>query len=156
MSQRIRFAPIGLALIAALLVASCVQPGILGPAPPVTNSIVEIRVTHLEPTSPLVHSIDDRQKIDAVINSYAMASQGWSESGRRELPPTYRIDFVDQSGRRATYWLGANSDLGIFPCYAICSGWWIAPSDAAGTIDSTRYKGLTSAISLYLFKDLGL
>jgi hypothetical protein len=144
----------GLVLLAALFVASCVQPSVLGPAPPVAGSIVEIRVTDLKSTPSKVRSIDDRQKIASLINSYAVGPNGWIESGRRELPATYRVDFINQGGLQATYWLGLNGDLGIFPCYAICSGWWIAPSSAAGTIDSSRYKGLTSTMSLYLFNDL--
>jgi hypothetical protein len=152
----LRLAPRGCALIAALLTASCMHSSIPGPAPPAAESIVEIRVTNLDSAPPRSHSVSERKQIEGVANSYALASYGWSKSGRSELPASYRIDLLDQDGKQVTYWLGPNSALGTFPCYAICSGWWIAPSSDTGELESSRYKGLTSTTYFNLFGNLDL
>ena len=146
-----------LAVLIAVVVAAvgCVHRAVEpGPPPPTAERIVEVRVTSLPPADPLGKSISDQGKIRSIANSGALSQEGWWEARGRRLLPLYRIDFVDQAGARLTYWLGTNSYPASFPCYAICSGWWIAPSSESGALDDTRYRGLTSATYFYFLHDL--
>jgi hypothetical protein len=88
------------------------------------------------------------------VSSYAFSEQGWVASQGRSLEPMYRLAFVNGTKVVAVYWLGANSYPAEFPCYSLCSGWWVSSSAAGGALDRTRYKGLTSSTYLYLLRDL--
>jgi hypothetical protein len=144
-------APVGLILTAA----GCVHPAVgPGPQPPSAERVVEVRIESLPPATPLNKSISDQARIGSIVKSYAVAEPGWWEGRGQKFLPLYRIDFVEEGGERVTYWLGSNSHPGSFPCYAICSGWWIAPSSADGKLDESRYKGLTSTTYLYFLHDL--
>ena len=126
------------------------------PGPPAPNAerTVAVQVTSLPPAEPLNKSISDQARIGSIAKSYAVSESGWWEARGHKLLPLYRIDFVEQDGSRVTYWLGTNSYPGSFPCYAICSGWWVAPSSADGAIDDSRFKGLTSITYFDFLHDL--
>jgi hypothetical protein len=100
--------------------------------------------------------IDDATKVLAIARSCALSEVGWSSSRSRELLPQYRVDLVRREGGPITYWLGTNAHPPRFPCYALCSGWWIASSTASGVIDASRYKGLPDSVYPYLLQDLGI
>ena len=145
-----------LAVLLAVVIAAvgCVHRAVEpGPPSPIAERIVEVRVTSLPPANPLSKTISDQGKVRSIAKSGALSQEGWWETRGRRLLPLYRIDFVDQDGGRLTYWLGTNSYPASFPCYAICSGWWIAPS-SEGALDDTRYRGLTSATYFNFLHDL--
>jgi hypothetical protein len=100
--------------------------------------------------------VDDPEKVRAIARSWAISPSGWVESRGRRLIPAYRIELRDSAEIRATYWLGTNANPPRFPCYALCSGWWIAGSDSAGSIDASRFKGLPDAVYFYFLFDLGI
>lgn len=147
----------GHALLCAVLFAalSC-HHATIGPSPPSPSSLREVRVEALPPEPASTHVIDDPSKLDSIARSYAVSSEGWVESRGRELLPLYRLDLIARDGARATYWLGTNSHPPRFPCYALCSGWWIAPSSASGTLDASRFKGLPSSVYFSFLSNLGI
>lgn len=145
----------GLLHICLLTAISCLHPT-AGPTPPSPTEVLEVRVEALPPKPLEAHVIHDRSRVDSLAQSYAVSSSGWVESGGRELLPQYRIDFIKRSGAQTTYWLGTNSHPPRFPCYSLCSGWWVAPSKAPGAIDPSRYKGLPSSVYFYFLSDLDI
>jgi hypothetical protein len=138
-----------------LVAVSCSYPT-LGPPPPTSPPVQEVRVEALPPAPPSAQIVSDPAKVRSIARSYAVSANGWVESHGRELLPLYRIDFVAQGELRATYWLGTNSHPPRFPCYSFCSGWWVAPSNATGAIDTSRYKGLPDSVYFYFLADLGI
>ncbi|HAR42260.1 MAG TPA: hypothetical protein DCS07_06465 [Bdellovibrionales bacterium] len=124
----------------------------LGPSPPHPSEVSSIRVVPITPAEGAPYDISDR--VASIVSSYAFSEQGWTPSKGRVLAPLYRLDFIKGPKTVAVYWLGTNSHPPEFPCYSLCSGWWVGSSTAAGALDSTRYKGLTSSTYLYLLRDL--
>jgi len=124
------------------------------PKPP-GRDVAEVRIQELAGGAEGARSITDPETLRAIADSYAMSAEDWAES-RSERVPLYRIDVVARDGARSTYWLGANSHPARFPCYAFCSGWWLAPSDDAGALDATRYKGLPDSVEHYFLRDLDI
>jgi hypothetical protein len=139
----------------ALLSTGCAHESRLTapPAPPAA-AIREIRIHSIPPADSPDRMVTDRRRIDIAAASWAFAKEGWLPAGRRELLPLHRIVLVSQSGPPAVFWLGLNSHPPRFPCFALCSGWWVAPSTPAGEFDASRYKGLTSAVTLPLLHAL--
>lgn len=127
-------------------------PPLLGPTPPQPSDVSSVRVISIAPAQGEPYSISDR--VASIVSSYAFSEQGWTPSKGRVLAPLYRLDFLEGAKVVAVYWLGANSHPPEFPCYSLCSGWWVGSSTSAGALDSTRYKGLTSSTYLYLLPDL--
>ena len=117
---------------------------------------MEVQVKALRPEPPFAHSVNDPGKVRSIVNSGALSSAGWVESRGRELLPLYRLDLLGDNGLQATYWLGTNAYPGLFPCYSLCTGWWVASSRADGTLDDSRHKGLTSSTYFYFLADLGI
>jgi hypothetical protein len=145
-----------LAPLAWLATGCAHEPTLTSPAPLPASEIQEVRITSMPPAAEFSRTVSDRQKIDSLAASWLFAPTGWLPAGRRELLPLYRIALVGSQARASVFWLGANSHPPRFPCYAICSGWWIAPSAPDGGVDASRYKPLTSAMYFPLHRDLEL
>ena len=140
----------------ALVLSACVIRDALPTAPPpAADGVIEIRVTSLPPAEAMSRTIRDPEKIRSLAESAAISADGWWRARGRELLPLYRIDLVSKDGGMETWWLGTNSYPARFPCYAMCSGWWLSPSVAEGRIDATRYRGMRSATYLQFLGDLG-
>jgi hypothetical protein len=139
-----------------LLASGCViRDALPGPAPPAAGQVAEVRVTSMPPADAPSRIISDPERVRSIAQSHNISSDGWWQARGRELLPLYRIDLVGKDGSLATYWLGTNNHPARFPCYAICSGWWISPSTADGKIDETRYRGMTSTMYFSFLHALG-
>jgi hypothetical protein len=137
---------IRLALLAVTLLASgcAIRYAQPGPVPPAAVQVTEVRVTSIPPAEAASRTISDPEKIRVIAQSGNIGSDGWWQARGQELLPLYRVDLVRKDGELATYWLGVNSYPARFPCYALCSGWWISPSTPDGRIDESRFRGMTS------------
>lgn len=92
----------------------------------------------------------------SIASSSALSEYGWVAAQGRPLEPLYRLDLMDGTETVGVYWLGTNAHPPRFPCYALCSGWWVGGSAASGELDATRYKGLVSSEYYDLLNDLSL
>lgn len=149
------------ALISLFSVIACAHPtSISGPAPPSAPQVVEVRIVSLPPVSACTQIIHEPSTIASIVESNAFATKWWKTDGHPyredDLLPLYRVEFALREGEAATYWLGANSYPGRFPCYSFCSGWWAAPSSADGSIDLGRVKGLAETTYFRLHHDLNI
>lgn len=143
-----------LAVVVLAGIAGCMPPPVAGPPPPDPAAVSSVRVTPLAPAEGAPYEISERVASNA--SAAAFSAHGWSAARDRDLQPLYRLDLLDGKRIVAVYWLGTNSHPPRFPCYRLCSGWWIGGSTAAGEFDATRYKGLVSSIYLPLMIDLRL
>ncbi len=142
-----------LGLLAAI--AGCTRLlSVEGPPPPASATISSVVVTPLETEGEKPKALTDRGKLQEILSSYAFSKDGWVRTGARRLVPLYRIDLRTDEGVASVYWLGANSHPPEFPCYALCTGWWLAPSRPSGDLDVTRYKLIPESVSLSLLRDL--
>jgi hypothetical protein len=140
-----------IALVSAI--AACVATApVSGPVPPGPSEVSSIKVVPIPPAEGSARDVSDQAV--PILSSAALSPDGWVASEGRALEPLYRLDFIDGTKVVAVYWLGANSHPPRFPCYSLCSGWWIGGSTAAGTLDPARYKGLTSSSYFYLLRYL--
>jgi hypothetical protein len=138
-------------LCIAIALHGCSYTWVDGPSRPLIRSVSSVSVTDLE--SSKTKEITDPVQIESALASWAFSPEWMSEDTFRI--PVYRVD-LHAGGETSTYWLGTNSNPPRFPCYSLCSGWWIAPSTASGDIHPSLYKGLTSAVYLYLFDALDI
>ena len=145
------FRKAALPLIVAL---GCAHPSALaGPPAPLVGDLAQVEVTSLEaPERSTI--ISNPSAVAAIATSWAFAEQGWACAEGRELLPLYRIEL--RGATKSVYWLGANSHPPRFPCYRLCTGWWVAPSTEAGELDTTLYKGLPRSVYFRLLQDLEL
>lgn len=142
-----------LGLLAAI--AGCTQlVSVEGPPPPASPTISSVVVTPLETEGKNPKALTDRARVQEILSSYAFSKDGWVRPGARRLVPLYRIDLRSDEDMAFVYWLGANSHPPQFPCYALCTGWWLAASGPSGDLDVTRYKLLPESVSLSLLRDL--
>lgn len=140
-----------------VVIASCTKfVAVQGPLPPAHTAVSSVIVTPLEAEGRRARAVNDPARIQAILSSYAFSADGWVRAGARRHVPVYRIDLRTADGVASAYWLGANSDRPEFPCHALCTGWWLAPSDPSGDLDVTRYKPLPDWVYLLLLGDLGL
>lgn len=144
-----------MAVVALVGIAGCgPRESVPGPLPPDPSAVSVIRVTPIAPAEGAPYEVSER--VSSIASSAAFSEYGWVAARGRDLEPLYRLDFLDGMRTVAVYWLGANSHPPEFPCYSFCSGWWIGASTATGTLDPTRYTGLTSGLYLPLVSDLRL
>ena len=141
-----------MAAVALVAIAGCAPKSVLGPVPPDPSNVSAIRVTPIAPAEGAPYEVTEQAA--SIASSAAFSKRGWWEARGRALEPLYRLDFLEGTRVVATYWLGTNSHPPEFPCYSICSGWWVGASTASGTFDPTRYRGLTSATYFPLVSDL--
>ena len=144
-----------LGLLVAIAACALVVP-VEGPSPPATPTISRIVITSVESGERKSRAIGDPARIRAILASYAFSMNGWIQTDARRLVPVYRIDFHSEERVASVYWLGTNSHPPEFPCYALCTGWWLAASGPSGDLDRTRYKLLPESVSLFLLRDLEL
>lgn len=136
-------------------ITGCTQlVSVEGPPPPASPSISSVVVTPLETEGQKPKTLTDRAKVQEILSSYAFSKDGWVRPGARRLVPLYRIDLRTDEDVASVYWLGANSHPPEFPCYALCTGWWLAPSRPPGDLDVTRYKLIPESVSLWLLREL--
>jgi len=125
-----------------------------GPTPPAVPTISSVVVTSLESAGQESRVLNHPVRVKRILSSYAFSPRGWSRTGSRRLLPIYRLDLHTDTGVAAVYWLGTNSYPPRFPCYALCSGWWLAASSLSGDLEPTRYKPLPDSVYLPLTRDL--
>jgi len=145
-----------LCIVLLLAASACSHVDLAGPAFPAARTITRVTVTALDRPSPAPAIVSDRSAIAVIASSWAFSQHGWSPAEGRELLPLYRIDFEGGAEPPAVYWLGTNSYPPRFPCYSLCSGWWVSPSLPSGELDASRYKGLADAVAFPLFRHLPL
>ncbi len=142
-------------LVFFVFTTSCAHASIEGPPAPQVENVSRVVVTSIK--KPDLHTITDSpEAVSGIVSSWAFAQSGWQPVEGREFLPLYKIEFESAARTRLVYWLGANSHPPRFPCYSFCTGWWVAPSTATGSLDPTRYKGLADAVSFPLFRYLEL
>jgi hypothetical protein len=146
--------PDKICILLPLMALACSHATVAGPVAPAARAITRITVTALDEPAAAPAIAADREAITAIASSWAFSQDGWTPAEGRELLPLYRIDFQGEAGPPAVYWLGANSHPPRFPCYSLCTGWWVAPSLASGKLDASRYKGLADGVAFPLFRHL--
>lgn len=144
------------ALRLVVFLTACGSSGnaIRGPGLPSADSIVEVELQGLSTEHADVRDISDPKIVRGIAESAAISSDGWLEDSS-ERQPLYRIAFVLRDGNSIVYWLGANSHPARFPCYSLCSGWWLAAS-RGHSMDDTRYKPLAESLYMPFLAKLGL
>ena len=95
--------------------------------------------------------ITDTERITAILASPAFASPGWRTVDEESFVPLYSIDIAQKDGTSVRYWLGASSHPPRFPCYSLCSGWWVGVLPERGerlrkALTSVVYSGLLSEL----------
>jgi hypothetical protein len=135
---------------------ACSHASVEGPVAPAAPAITRIAVTTIDEPAAAPAIVTDRDAIAAIASSWAFSQPGWTPAEGRELLPLYRIEFHRDAAPPAVYWLGTNAHPPRFPCYSLCSGWWVAPSLASGGLDASRYKGLADGVAFPLFQRLPL
>lgn len=136
---------------------ACSSVTVTGPTPPKPEAITRVTITGVNAQPPNERAVvRDRHAIFMIASSSAFSQSGWSPAETRELFPLYRIELQGASGPLAVYWLGTNSHPPRFPCYSLCSGFWVSPSLVSGEIDTSRYKGLADTVAFPLFQHLPL
>jgi len=78
----------------------------------------------------------------------------WKINNRRKFTPSYKVIITTHDNSHINYWLGANSDLNEFPCYRLCSGWWVISSDNGNKMNGNIYKSLSASIDMFLVAEL--
>lgn len=137
-------------VVVVAAVVGCTQR-VPGPLPPDPANLSAVRVTPIAPAEGEPYEVAGATSVASIR---ALSESGWVAAGGRRLAPLYRLDLMDGAQIVAVYWLGTNAHPPQFPCYRLCSGWWIGGSTTAGEFDTTRYKGLTSVHYVYLLADL--
>jgi hypothetical protein len=130
-------------LLLGILLTSCSPaPTIEGPGIDAEATIVKIIVEPLNPRSgsTVVWSEPDSFR----LAHYLFSRKGWEKSDRR-LIPHYRIQIFTQAAGPITYWIGTFSDPPRFPCYQLCSGYWLASSSSDGQMDRSLFRVLASS-----------
>lgn len=142
------------ALLTALALTLGCATLVDGPPPPEPGDVVSIEVVDEADVGSARRTIVDPESILQIVRSYAVASSGW-EKAKPGLPTYLRFELLSRDGSRRTYWLGSNSDLGIFPCYRLCSGVWIGVAQDGSASGPTLIKGLADVPQFDLFRALG-
>lgn len=96
--------------------------------------------------------IEDQELIIKVEHLFSKYS--WKINHSRKFTPSYKITITTHDNNHINYWLGANSDLNEFPCYRLCSGWWVISSDNENKMNGNIYKSLSASIEMYLVAEL--
>ena len=144
-------------LVVGVMVTSlhCVAASSAAPPPELKASqVTVIRVTVLYPTVGETRHIIEPSVVLSIARSSAFAARAWQAAEGRDLVPMYRLEFLHDDTVAATYYLGTNSNPPRFPCYWFCSGWWLGAAAADGSLDPTRYLGLSENMYLPLTSDL--
>jgi len=140
----------------AILAGCAAPPATQAPATGPPPGVWAVRVTPLAADPDGVASIVDPGEVEEIAASEAFGRHGWVATGGAPLAPRYRIDLLGDDGARASYWVGSGPQPPRFPCYAFCTGWWIAPASATKEIDRGLYKGLPESVSGPLFEALDI
>ncbi len=143
-----RLTPVLLVLV--ILCLACAHLSVEGPAPADPCDVVAVEVIESDGSR---HTILDPEPIRKIARSYAVSRFGWEEV-RPGVRTSSRFVLVSRDGSRQTYWIGANGDLGIFPCYRFCSGIWVGVARDQDADGPTLTKGLADTQTFLLFQAL--
>jgi hypothetical protein len=147
--------PAGVAVLALAMPAVGCSPAVVSGPPRLNASqVTEVRVTELGPVTREPRRITDAPTVSSIARSGAFLRRDWWAASERNLVPLYRIEFFHEDAIEATYFLGTNSHPLRFPCYWLCSGWWLGVAQTGGSFDTTRYLGLPESYYLPLGRDL--
>lgn len=132
-------------LLPICFITSCGSNYIIGPIPPKNYNIEKA----------IVEQLEDKKNIKVITNkddllsvSFLLSEEGW-ENSNRSLVPRYKLTVYESNKREAIYWIGLWSYPPTFPCYSLCSGYWLAASDEGNKIDTSKYKNLASSSHMY-------
>jgi hypothetical protein len=144
-----------LCLLAALANGCAHDAPLQGPPAPLPDEIRAVRVTGKGSARGAFREITESNRVAAIVATPAFSQTGWVAARGRSLLPLYKIDLIRHDGGEITYWIGTNSHPGRFPCYGLCSGWWVAPSSPPeGGIDASLFRELSSSIYIPLTANL--
>lgn len=115
------------------------------------NSVTKIVVTFIRETDKTESVIENPARIEQILSSGAFSTNGW-EIARERIAPHYRIDIFVKDVVVRSYVLGVNSDPPRFPCYELCTGWWIGYDDESNA--TILKKGLADTVWFQLSNDL--
>ena len=87
-------------------------------------------------------------------SEYLFSKYNWRNNTDKEFTPLYKFTITTSEGKHINYWLGSNSDLDIFPCYKLCSGWWLISSDIENKPNRKIYKSLSASSHTFLVAEL--
>ena len=142
-------------LLASALSTSCLAHGD-APAPPTLepSAVDTVRVTDLMVLPHATRTIVASEAVAAAVRGLNHG-RWWSAAGSR-LVPTHRVELLRGDAVVAVFFIGPNSSLDQFPCYSLCSGWWVGVGQGSGDIDRSRYIGLADTQWFRLSRALGL
>ena len=141
-------------LALSIAVLGCSGADVPGPPKLVSSRVDAVRVAKLIPVDKVLRTVTDPATVKSVAQSWALSDVTWQATEGRELIPQYRIEFLHRDTVEAVYYLGTNSYPPEFPCYSICSGWWLGSEGERHQFDDARYLGLPDSVYLYLLRDL--
>ncbi|MDH5179442.1 MAG: hypothetical protein OEZ39_02075 [Gammaproteobacteria bacterium] len=91
--------------------------------------------------------IKDHASIKTV--EYLFSKYRWERNNGRKLTPSYKFTIITKDDKQINYWVGAYSDLNEFPCYRLCSGWWVIASDNENKMNGNIYKSISNSSQMY-------
>jgi len=134
-----------------LLLAACATPTTIALPPVEPTAVTKIEVTYIRDAEKTERVVTDPATIGRILGSGAFAKNGW-ERATEKIAPHYRIDLIAGETVLRTYLLGVNNDPPRFPCYELCTGWWIG-FDGERT-SAILKKGLSDNVWFRLSQDL--
>lgn len=139
-------------LLLCFIVSGCVHVEYIdGPSIGTATEVAQISVEVVAKDA-AVRIISEPKDIDKVL--WLFSEKSWEMNTGHSLSPAYMINLQNKAGESSIYWLGAYAELGLFPCYSFCSGWWLAASNKNGEIDESKYKNLASSHAMFLVASL--
>lgn len=107
------------------------------------DKITIISLNNKDNTTFTVSEHNEIQEITAIFSQY-----NWQVNEDIQFKPHLKIVLFNKSAETKVYWLGLYSDQSLFPCYALCSGYWLMASDSNGNVNSEIYKTLATSFDM--------
>ena len=133
------------------ILTGCVKPTYIEGPELIVGSIEKVTIESLENRTK-TNVIKDKDSIKKV--EYLFSKYRWQKNNGRKFIPSYKFIIITKDRKLVNYWLGANSSLNEFPCYKLCSGWWVIPSDVENKPNGKIYKSLSASSQMALVADL--
>lgn len=134
-----------------LLLAACATAPTQAVPPIERSAVTRIEVVYIRDTVKTEHVIEQPARIQRILSSWAFARDGW-EVASEKIAPHYRIDLMAGETVLRSYLLGVNNDPPRFPCYELCTGWWVGFDDQRTS--TVVKKGLADNAWFGLSQDL--
>ena len=138
-------------IFAFLILSGCQNNAYIEGPELIEGSIQHLTIESLEDgtKSAVIKDQDSIKKVEYLFSKY-----NWKRNNGRKFTPSYKFIIITKDKKQIDYWLGANSDLNEFPCYKLCSGWWVISSDIENKPNGKTYKSLSASSQMFLVAEL--